>query len=183
MFSAASQSHESQTSFPYKAVHLTTRTPNNAHTSPIPSAPCPPTTTTAPALLLQLPGIAGGFVAAYGLWSVLTKDSATKLPHTITNPEWAAATKGACLLCSAVWFAAVLAGWAQLRAFRADDAAHALPVSVAASPPSLPAVPLPLLLPACRAAQGAAPHCLRDPRADEPHPPVLSLLMSLLELI
>ena len=121
MFSAASQSHESQTSFPYKAVHLTTRTPNNAHTSPIPSAPCPPTTTTAPALLLQLPGIAGGFVAAYGLWSVLTKDSATKLPHTITNPEWAAATKGACMLCGDVRCAAVLcwpAGHSCMRAER-----------------------------------------------------------------
>lgn len=84
-----------------------------------------------PPLPPQLPGIAGGFVAAYGLWSVLTKDSATKLPHTITNPEWAAATKGACMLCGDVRCAAVLAGWAQLHACRAAGAANTLPVSVA----------------------------------------------------
>ena len=73
-----------------------------------------------PPLPLQLPGIAGGFVAAYGLWSVLTKDSATKLPHTITNPEWAAATKGACMLCGDVRCAAVLCWLAGHSCMRAE---------------------------------------------------------------
>ncbi|PSC68909.1 hypothetical protein C2E20_7568 [Micractinium conductrix] len=45
----------------------------------------------APAAKL-IPGVLGGFVSAYGMWAVLTKDAKQKLPHTIQNPEWLKAT-------------------------------------------------------------------------------------------
>ncbi|EFN59077.1 hypothetical protein CHLNCDRAFT_137822 [Chlorella variabilis] len=45
----------------------------------------------APAAKL-LPGVAAGFVSAYGCWSLLTKDASTKLPHTVLNPAWEKAT-------------------------------------------------------------------------------------------
>ena len=47
---------------------------------------------------MQAPGVAAGFVSAYGLWTVLTKDSAQKLPKTITNPAWIQATESECQL-------------------------------------------------------------------------------------
>ena len=127
--------------------------------------PTHPTSITAPApplpLPLQLPGIAGGFVSAYGLWSVMTKDSATKLPHTITNPEWAAATKGACCAVPCV----AVPAWARTAAcMAADAAAHALVTRWSLANSSLTthclAVPPCRRSACCRASQGAAPHRL-----------------------
>jgi hypothetical protein len=42
---------------------------------------------------VQAPAVAAGFVAAYGFWAVMTRDSDSKLPHTIMDPKWLPATQ------------------------------------------------------------------------------------------
>lgn len=42
---------------------------------------------------VQAPAVAAGFVVAYGFWAVMTRDSDSKLPHTIMDPKWLPATQ------------------------------------------------------------------------------------------
>lgn len=58
-----------------------------------PAWPPPPHLTHTCALLPQLPALAGGFAAAYGMWTILTRNSDKKVPHTTHNKEWAEATQ------------------------------------------------------------------------------------------
>ncbi|KAI7841542.1 hypothetical protein COHA_004713 [Chlorella ohadii] len=40
-----------------------------------------------------LPGVGAGFVAAFGMMTALRTSGEAKLPKSVTNPEWAAATE------------------------------------------------------------------------------------------
>lgn len=49
-----------------------------------PLSPTPPLRRPSPLVSSQIPGVLGGFVSAYGMWAVLTKDAKQKLPHTVS---------------------------------------------------------------------------------------------------
>ncbi|PRW58196.1 tRNA pseudouridine synthase A [Chlorella sorokiniana] len=59
---------------------------------PAQEPPTPRTMATAPMAKL-LPGVAAGFAAAFGVMTFLRTTGEAKLPKSVTNPEWAEATK------------------------------------------------------------------------------------------
>ena len=90
------------------------------HGADRPAAPIATQQQLATVLPLQLPGIGAGFVGAYGMFAFLTKDSATKLPKSVTNAE--ASPVGSAGCGSWVWPAArrlrTLAAWGLCTAAR-----------------------------------------------------------------